>query len=294
MRATAVLLLAWLPLVLLHSEAVARLESATRTASTIKPVGHGVSEEQVEAAFSSVDDLAMGCCGLCGSFIAILLVVAPLTAGAMRVGAECAAGAERPGGLGAGFQRYGATLLVGFIATLVGGGVGAVVPTLALASVANDASAALGDPAARATIGVLLLLLLYVCLWLTARLTFAMIRVIDPARPRLAPVACVRWSWEATGGVAQWILVAMILAGVVGALALRVGCVVLLEALAPAEAGGLRTTLASSLVFSAAMFVIAPPVLAYTGAAYAVLAQRKESAPASGHEPATSIRKDAP
>lgn len=289
LAATVALLLVWLPLVVVHSMAYGRLHAGLDQTKDLQGADPLSAESQARVA-GLMGDLLSACCGLCSSFFLVLLLAVPVTAGAMCVGARCAAGAPTAGALGAGLRRYWATVVVGFVATFVGGGVGALAPTIAILLLAREASASVADAGTQRLVGALLILLLLVFLWLTVRLTFATIRVLDPARPRLGAVASVRWSWSATAGLVQAPLMLLLSVGALVAFGAAEGGARLALALgAKSEAAALGAVAAT---FVAGTLLLAPPALAVLGACYHLVAQRFE--PASALEPANSIRKDAP
>lgn len=293
LAATVAIVLAWLPLVVVHSMAFGRLTSALEQAKGLEGAESSRPETQ-ERALGLIGDLLGACCGLCSSFFLVLLLAVPVTAGAMCLGARCAAGAPGVGALGAGLRRYWATVVVGFVATFVGGGVGALAPTIAILLLAREASASVADAWTQRLVGALLILLLLVFLWLTVRLTFATIRVIDPARPRLGAVASVRWSWAATAGMVQAPLMLLLTVGALVAFGAAEGGARLALALGAKDGWAAQGAVAGTFVIG--MFLLAPPALAVLGACYHLVAQRvePESAPAPAHAPPSPIRKAAP
>jgi hypothetical protein len=182
--------------------------------------------------------------------------------------------------------------VVGFVATVVGGGVGALAPTIAILLLAREASASVADATTQKLVGALLILLLLVFLWLTVRLTFATIRVIDPARPRLGAVASVRWSWAATAGLVQAPLMLLLTAGALAAFGAAEAGARLSLALGAKEGWAAQGAVAAT--FAAGMLLLAPPALAVLGACYHLITQRFEPEPGHPPVPPTSPRKAAP
>lgn len=214
------------------------------------------------------------CCGgTLGNIFFTIFVLAPVIAGATMFGAQVAVGRAETRTLFVGFRRYWATVWVGTLCLIVGGGVAVVAG--AVASVGARVGVMAASDATRQVVGLSAQVLFWalVCtlvvgmLWLSTRLWLALYRLVDPARPRLGARACIKWSWQRTAGVTQWqILGFMLLVGVVAGALMIPG-----EWLGASENATMRLAGLGVTVLLATL-VWLPPTLAASGALYERLA----------------------
>ncbi len=231
--------------------------------------------EDMQALANQVQHLMGPCCaGMCGNLLITLLILAPVVAGSSICAAQAVRGGPAFSHLGAGFGRFGASVWVGTLCVVLGGGVvvvvaGAVASAGARVGVtaAADLSAEVIGSAAEACVWIGVLLLVASMLWFSARLWLALYRLVDPERARLSAGKCVAWSWSTTAGAVQWqVLAVLVLLGVIaGALQIPGEWLLLQENPRLQTAGWIAST-------SLALFVWLPLVLATSGAVYAELA----------------------
>lgn len=141
------------------------------------------------------------------SFLASILVIFPLTIGALLFGVEAVRGRATLGTLARGFQRVFALLgayLLWFL--------GVIVLMVPFAGILVGLGAAVGmggfggGGGSAALIIGLALLAMVPMLWLTARLFPTFLLIVDPDRPRLGVFQAFSTSWALTSGHALTII----------------------------------------------------------------------------------------
>jgi hypothetical protein len=250
----------------LHEMAAATVELHKRGTQPT-PEDMQVLAEQLQQSMGT-------CCGgACGNLILTLLILAPVVAGASICAAQAVRGKPALAHLGAGFGRFGASVWVGTLCVILGGGVVVVAGAVASAgarvgvTAAADLSAEVIGSAGEACVWIGVALLVVSMLWFSARLWLALYRLVDPQEVRLSAGKCVSWSWSRTAGAAQWqVLAVLLLLGVIaGAMQIPGEWLVLQENPRLRTAGWI-------LSIGLALLVWLPYVLATSGALYAELA----------------------
>lgn len=210
------------------------------------------------------------CCGgIAGNIAFTVLLMAPVVAGATMLGAEAAAGRARLGTLLAGFRRYLATVWIGALCLILGGGVAVIAGAVASVgarmglTAASELTAEVGGQGAQLALWLLAAATVAGMVWLSARLWLALYRLVDPDRPRETVRACLRWSWARTAGGTQWRIAGFMLALGVLAGALQIPG----EWLAASEDSARRAA-GWGVSGALALFVWLPYVLAASGALY--------------------------
>jgi len=187
------------------------------------PSSAGPSPEQA----SELGSALASCCGSSlGGLVLSVVLLAPTVAGATMLGAQVARGASTRGALGAGFRRYWATVWVGALCLVLGGGASVIASAVASAGArlgfmaASDLTGEVMGLAGELSVWGLLLVLALSLVWGSARLWLALYRLVDPSLPRVSGAESLRWSWRRTAGPVQWRIVGVmvtvsVVAGVV-------------------------------------------------------------------------------
>lgn len=271
----AAVLAANAPVQLAQWAAAGSLERASARSGGVDPAEVGAEEARAILA-----DALQGCCSLCGSMALTVFLVMPVAAGAAVAGARAVRGNARGSDLGAGFRRYGPTLVVTLVTLAVGGGAAVAVGVVGSSAALGSASRTLAAVLSPGVVLGAVALLCAVTLWLTARLWFATIRAADPDRPRIGGVAACMASWEWTSGPMQWPLLGLVAALAALAVTAVVPGVLLAQAAGRADAGSAAAAALRALAFAAdaaCAWLVGTWLLAALGAAYERIA--------SGHEP---------
>lgn len=227
----------------------------------------------------ALEDLSLlgpACCWLCGSGCFAMVVVMPLTAGAVVAGARAVRGNGRASDLFSAFRRgrFLPTMLAVLVTVLVGGGAAVLVGVVNSVAVAGSASRAISSIVTPGVMIAVAALAAAVTLWLTARLWFALVRVADPDRRRIGGVEAVTQSWQWSAGTTQWrmlVLVLLVAAGFVACL--------LPAALAASRAGAgpsSASTAIAVILAVAGAWLGGTVWVAVLGAAYESVASRNE------------------
>lgn len=206
----------------------------------------------------------------CGQWALELLVITPLFAGLSIAGVRAdSARGVRAADLAAGFRRWLAVVLSGFIALLAGAGY----PVLSAALPMSLGLGALGHavgPSGAVAGGCCFAVLLLLVLWLSTRLWFATVRAADPARPPIDGLRAVMWSWKATSRLQGGLFVLAVLA--LCACGIGIPAMLLAQEAAPPAWQAMARVCAAA----AAECVVLPPLVACAGAAYHIVASHHE------------------
>jgi hypothetical protein len=264
--------------------------SASERAQSVADRQRNAGEGQIdpEEAARELEAAGPACCMACGSTLYGLFILLPAVAGGTVAGARAVRGNVRFSDVGAGFRRYGATLVTAVATALIGGGAAVAVAVMSTLSMLGSASRALGGLVSSGVLTLIVVGFLVITLWLTARLWFALTRVADPDRPAISGVLAVTQSWQWTAGAVGWRVFAVLLI----ASGLSFACMVpsaLLAQGVPADTGWtLRTALATLFlaIGGIASFTI---FILLLGAAYErVVGAREPIAPPVHPEAATA------
>lgn len=280
------------PVQLAQRAAARAMERATAGSAAMDPASMGPQEAQ-----AILRDAFGGCCALCGSLAVTVFLVMPVAAGAAVAGARAVRGTARASDLGAGFRRYGPTLVVTLVTLLVGGGAAVAVGLVGSSAALGTASRTLSSVLSPAVVLGAVAILCAVTLWLTARLWFATIRAADPDRPRIGGVAACIASWEWTSGPVQWPLLGLVAAMAALAVAGAVPGMALAQAAGRAAEGTAAASALQALSVAADLgsaWLVGSALLACLGAAYERLAAAHEPAmPPSAVPPGAGTGLDA-
>lgn len=225
----------------------------------------------------ALEDLSlMGpvCCWLCGSGCFAIVVVMPLTAGAVVAGARAVRGNGRASDLFCAFRRgrFVPTMTAVLVTVFIGGGAAVLVGVVNSVAVAGSASRAISSLITPAVMYAVATLVAAVTLWLTARLWFALVRVADPDRPRIGGIDAVTQSWQWSAGPTQWRMLALVVLVAAGFAA----CLLPAAIASNAAGGSVAAKVLAAVLAVVGAWLGGTAWIAILGAAYELVAARNE------------------